>query len=319
MKASTSTPNHHQPNGLTLIELLVVLSILAVLSTVALRSVVGSFEEQSYDANIRQLEEIELAVMGSENYAGFVADIGRLPEAVGSDPLTQLSELWEKPTLLEEYEIRTFPENATGIQIEARLGTGWRGPYLQLGLARDELYDGFSNPFILETAAGNPATNQDEITRVLSLGADNEASGDSYNEDLSVFFDPTIDSFQVDVTVTNNNTSANFDLVLRLYGVDKSNGKLIVIEQQKENIAASSNGGVETITFILDGDGALQNDPRIALGPKIIRSYVIDDIPTEPDTATTIIDPTLRSRSMPKRVNISRLGPTEETLSVIIP
>ena len=61
--------------GLTLVELLVVLSIVAVLSTVALRSVVGTFEQNNYDANISQLEQIELAVLGGDETAGFLGDI----------------------------------------------------------------------------------------------------------------------------------------------------------------------------------------------------------------------------------------------------
>ncbi|MEM7792803.1 MAG: prepilin-type N-terminal cleavage/methylation domain-containing protein, partial [Verrucomicrobiota bacterium] len=50
--------------GLTLVELLVVLTILAVLSTVALRSVAQITEEKRYEANRSQLETVEAAVLG---------------------------------------------------------------------------------------------------------------------------------------------------------------------------------------------------------------------------------------------------------------
>lgn len=189
--------------GLTLVELLVVLSILAVLSTVALRSVVGTFEENNYDANISQMDQIELAILGGDDSAGFVRDIGRLPEAIGDaeyDPdtrtgnlLTQLGELWSQGT---------FPQYAVnqgnGLDSEIRLGTGWRGPYLNLGINRTDLTDGFANPFVYYQADGTLADDTDPIAIIQSFGAN---GGDQFGTtgDIEIFPDVSDSSYDEDV------------------------------------------------------------------------------------------------------------------------
>ncbi|MEM9399243.1 MAG: prepilin-type N-terminal cleavage/methylation domain-containing protein, partial [Verrucomicrobiota bacterium] len=161
IKNTIEQANRPGKRGLTLVELLVVLSVVAVVSTVAMRSLVGQLDQTNYDANLSQLSEIEFAVLGDEETASFVGDIGRLPQVIGTDPETQLAELWQIESL-SAYSINT----PTG-DSEIRLGTGWRGPYLNLGLTRTEITDGFGFDFVLTQTTIDMV---DVITAVESLG-----------------------------------------------------------------------------------------------------------------------------------------------------
>lgn len=288
----------NRDTGLTLVELLVVLSILAVVSTAALRSVVGSFEEQNYDANVSQLEQIELAVLGNDNQAGFLGDIGRLPVAAGDSSTTnfsQLAELWDQGSL-SDYAIQAPAGDA-----EVRLGTGWRGPYLSLGINRDDLSDGFANPFVLYQTDGSISDNGDTIAVVQSFGADGTANGTSYEEDLEVIFqvnagvlpapdDVAANRWTQDLNVTIVSDPAPIEretagtaesVVVRIYGAD-GNGDLVTLEQVEEEIPV---GGTPDISVVMDGDddATVDTGPGLPLGAKVIRAYRVEntDIPAK--------------------------------------
>src|SRR5437868_6644515 len=92
-------------SGFTLVELLVVLAILVALTTVAITSLGGAQDQGRYDATQRTMQAVEDAVIGPANErdsdgsplnTGFVADMGRLPNAcdVGGGTLVP-RELWE--------------------------------------------------------------------------------------------------------------------------------------------------------------------------------------------------------------------------------
>ena len=290
--------------GLTLVELLVVLSIVAVLSTVALRSVVGTFEQNNYDANISQLEQIELAVLGSDEIAGFLGDIGRLPQAIGDADATnfeQLAELWDQSASgLPDYSI-TAPSGDS----EVRLGTGWRGPYLNLGINRDELTDGFANGFVAYQLDGTVANDSDTISIIQSLGASGSAGGSNYEEDFEVVFGAEAAavglglagkigdlSEPLSVTVNSSLGSLPANLVIRVYGADGSGG-LITLEQE---FRSGISGG--SAVFILDGtssnDGT-DDGAGLVHGPKVIRVYETSSAsaPTEDtDLAPAATSPT---------------------------
>ncbi|MEM7600108.1 MAG: prepilin-type N-terminal cleavage/methylation domain-containing protein [Verrucomicrobiota bacterium] len=294
MISSQGLKPHHA--GLTLVELLIVLSILAVLSTVALRSVVGKFEDGNYDANISQLEEIQRAILGEEEAAGFLGDIGRLPVAIGdstSTNLEQLAELWDQNASgLPSYAINT----PTG-DSDVRLGTGWRGPYLNLGINRSELTDGFANPFILYQADGSLADGSDPIAIVQSLGADGGLGGASYNEDFEVVFqadlgavsagfaNATTNGWQTDleVTVVRDSGAIAFadgaHLIVRAYGADGSGGLHTVVE--------------EKFTLTIDVPSQTFTLSSLPQGSKVLRAYQDATDPTTKDTG--IISPERKS------------------------
>jgi len=225
------TPPKKQ-HGLTLIELLVVLSLVAVISTVALRSVVGTLDQNRYDANIRQLEEIEKAVLGVDGRGGFLRDIGRLPVAKGNDPRTQLQELWIQGDL---------PDYTAG-DPNFPFGSGWDGPYLNLGINRRELTDGFGNTFEFFQANGDLVEEEgDTIAIIRSLGADRELGGEGYDEDLTLVFEANADA--VDVGIVDESMEA-----------DRWRRVLTVIDDKKY---AANIQQVEEIEKAVLGDGAM--------------------------------------------------------------
>src|SRR5262249_35303906 len=88
-------------SGMTLVELLVVLLILSILTVVAVQATDTLVDQARYDSTQRTLQSVEEAIVGPRGQrdadgsvlvTGFVADVGRFPLAMGSDPLTQLQE-----------------------------------------------------------------------------------------------------------------------------------------------------------------------------------------------------------------------------------
>jgi len=272
--------NIRDRRALTLVELLVVLSIVAVLSTVALRSVTGVFDEKNYDANVSQLEEINRAILGDRNAAGFLGDIGRLPQAIGNADTTnwgQLAELWDRSVSgLPEFSISSPAGDS-----EVRLGTGWRGPYLNLGINRRDLSDGFANPFLLYQSDGTLSDNGDEIAIIQSLGADGMGGGASYEEDLEVVFeaeagavssglaDAEINHWKSDVNVTVVRDGGpilvggddEFYIVVRAYGADEIGG-IDTVKQDKIRLTAD----LPSHTFTLSD---------LPHGAKVFRAYQV--------------------------------------------
>src|SRR4051794_8927785 len=111
----------NQRHGMTLVELLVVLTILAVLAAVATTATDVFIDQGRYDANARLLTNIQEAVLGPDNarqpdgtllVSGFLADVGRLPQAVTADPSTGLAELWSNPAALAPFAVRPAPDDA---------------------------------------------------------------------------------------------------------------------------------------------------------------------------------------------------------------
>lgn len=299
MLVSSRKTNRTHISGLTLVELLVVLSILAVLSTVALRSVVGNFEQTNYDANVSQLEQIELAILGGDDFSGFVGDIGRLPIARGSDATTQLAELWDQ-NVATAAGISRFAVNSAPGDNEVRLGTGWRGPYLNLGLNRDDLTDSFANAFLLYESDGSQVANTETVSIIQSFGANGttqtapDDSETSYEEDFEVIFeadavlaniaDVAQNHWQSDLTVSviadpapieRENSGIAESVVVRIYGADAS-GDLVTLEQVEISIPST---GTPNVTVVLDGDddAAVDTGAGLPLGQKVIRAYRVED------------------------------------------
>lgn len=323
----------HRPiipsSGLTLLELLVVLSILAVLSTVALTSSSGIADQARYEATQRTLENIREAVLGPANlrdtdgtllYTGFVADTGRLPQAVaeivdGGTVLT-LAELVEQPAGMAAYNVLpAITSNCTpSTEADAddpvppdevsadtvRLGVGWRGPYLRLTpgnlLPRDGwgadlvtpvgVVPGFPNNCllngILPVAAGDP------IGQIISYGRDGALGGaDAYDAD-------------VDVVLQNQNTST---LVVQVE-IRKPDGTFVdhttssiqrVFVRLFEPHSTTGTISVQPARAPLGGPDpydtyhshsapTLTFDPiTTSPGPRVLRAYALEDAdPTRP-------------------------------------
>lgn len=211
-------PGRVKRGAFTLIELLVVLAILAALTAVALRSVDGLVDERRWEAARTGLENVEDAVLGSEDAdgaSGFVADMGRLPRttatAGGAGPL-ELGELWQDPGAAFRFDIRPAIQ-AHGVPAalednQVLVAGGWRGPYLRLRGGATTLLDGWGNPVTspanasppeplttgyarLRTAADAPITTAGEEVRIIRIPGANgraDAADTGYDRDLSLTF-----------------------------------------------------------------------------------------------------------------------------------
>ncbi len=292
--------------GLTLLELVVVLGILALLAGLALRTSSGLFDQSRYDSNMKQLAAISDAVIGD---AGFVSDIGRLPQAQGTAPAGQLAEMWRQGTLTA-FSIQTPPGDP-----EARLGAGWRGPYLALGAGQRDLRDAYGNPFDLLQADATPAGDGDPVALVRSLGADGppaDAGGagpTGYDADETVVFhagpeavaaglaEQSANHWQAPVAVTIHREKTGEPpaiaegnrVLVRVYGPD-GNGQLRTIASATLPVT----GGILTHTF-----------PSLPYGPKIVRAYQADtsSLPSGDDAPFTVPPPW---RSSPASIAVNR-------------
>jgi len=309
-------------SAFTLVELLVVIVILVALTTVALHSVDGLQEQGRHDATRRQLEEIETAVLGPANRtaddgtpesSGFVADLGRLPRTVGTDPLLMLAELWLRPSGVAVFGLKATTDS--DIRVEA----GWRGPYLRLGVTETELHDGWggNHPFqLLDAADAAIAADGVAVRQVESLGADGTVGGANFNIDLRVSFVRTATSVdRVSSRVTGNIleyvTSTGLTrspvlasgetLEVRYFGPDSATGGV-----QEANQTISSAAGPFTFDTndmtVVGGSGA----PAVTIGPRYLRAY-------KRDSGNALI-----GRSIPVRL-VLRAGGRTRDLMIILP
>ncbi len=157
--------------GFTLLELAIVLGLIAILTHLAVRETSQWRRGQLSQRANRQLDELRVAIMGDNferNFegvrirSGFVADMGRLPQAtnqVAGGPLS-LAELWLPPAVAERYDVRpaiasnlvdSLSSDADG---EVFVAGGWRGPYVRLPAGAHELRDAWGNPFTVPDEAG---------------------------------------------------------------------------------------------------------------------------------------------------------------------
>lgn len=153
-------------NGFTLLELVVVLAILAVVTTLALRSLDHVQDQKRNEANRQGLEELRDAILGSPDdrapdgsrtISGFVADMGRLPQAVEHDGNLTLAALWVNPgtpfDVRPAIEDNGVPEGFEDPQV--LVSGGWRGPYLHLPIGASEWLDGWGNPMFTRLSPGS--------------------------------------------------------------------------------------------------------------------------------------------------------------------
>ena len=167
--------------GFTLLELAIVLAILGVITMLATREIGNVQDQQRFEASQRGLETIREAIWGASDdrapdgsglCAGFVADVGRLPDFANHG----LDELWTNLTG-SAFSVTTPTEDS-----EIRVPGGWRGPYVRLPLGTSALRDGWGNAYtsVYDSGVG--------VWRVGHLGADGQGGGTNYAQDTFVEF-----------------------------------------------------------------------------------------------------------------------------------
>ncbi len=120
-------------NGFTLIEVIVVIAIMAILAGALAPIAIRSLDSSRIDLTQKRLKAAYEAIMGADGQSGsgFLADIGRLPNAT----LTEL---------LAQSGLPLYTTAHTG-----NVGMGWRGPYLLDGILAGRPVDGWGTPLTL--------------------------------------------------------------------------------------------------------------------------------------------------------------------------
>lgn len=242
----------------TLVEMLVVMIVMVALATVAVQTSSRFVDQSRYEGTERALDVIEEAILGVSGFSagyesvpirGFVADMGRLPEAVDVDGDLTLQELWENTTGMPAFSVKQAASDSAVV-----LAWGWRGPYVNLPLGDEALKDKWGDLFELRDAAGVSVAAGDEVALIQSTGAAEEV----YQEGLAVLISDTSDSLhrhqsQVTVTVSAGSTGALGSAQVILYYPG---------DTQPQELTASASYGVPT--------GFTNRVPR---GRRVIRAY----------------------------------------------
>lgn len=211
-------------SGFTLLEMVLVLFLVGLMASATLMLTEGVEDQAKYDDTKRRMDMMRKAIVGDPTrtvnggpeISGFVADMGRLPGCVKE--------------LLKAEDCGTTALTSWSIDVSTGVGSGWRGPYIQVLPERTGLLafrDGYGNRFDASTAdSQNFGWDYDVSTAIGQLSLFSEAFdiADS-NDDIEA--DPLIitDDWQinsVNVAFINRNTSnalpaSNIDLNLRVY------------------------------------------------------------------------------------------------------
>ncbi len=125
-------------SGFTLLEMVLVLFLIGLMASATLMLTENVEDQAKYDETKRRMEMMRKAIVGAPTrtinggpeISGFVADMGRLPNCVRE--LIEQKNCADPATILSAWNINP----ATGI------GSGWRGPYIQVIPERDKDSDG---------------------------------------------------------------------------------------------------------------------------------------------------------------------------------
>jgi len=289
--------------GLTLMELVVVLAILAAVTTAAAVATERVLLRKRGEITANTLGVFRRSLLGqygqvgtittvssaanSPSIDGFIADLGRLPAAVGNDPSTQLAELWSNPAGISRYGIKTAASDA-----EVTLSCGWRGPYIDLPIGGNRLVDGFGRDMVVLAAdgSGDPiaAIAGDTILGLTSLGSDGQIGVTDAELPLAE-----------DATIWLGESQSMFasDLNVRVFESDGSGGRIAPTQPGTLLVrlyvpdAATGDVGFQQSPMITTPASASLSFPAVLIGKKVLRAYwVSDDASTSVNTPVTPIE-----------------------------
>ncbi len=165
--------------GLSLLELVIVLGLLAVLAATAIRSLQPVADQGRYESTRKLIEDCRVAIAGDADLRdaggsllihGVIADCGYLPS--DAEALANAA----PPGVIQPFASYSFDSDNDGIN-DVTLNGGWNGPYLNLGVGRSAVTDGWGRPLDFQNISG-------AIT-ILSLGSDGVSGGtNGYEQDL---------------------------------------------------------------------------------------------------------------------------------------
>ncbi|MDP3331261.1 MAG: prepilin-type N-terminal cleavage/methylation domain-containing protein, partial [Methylococcaceae bacterium] len=188
IQTNNSKHQHKRQQGFTLLELLVVIGLLGLVAMSISSLMVEDQGIKRQEVTEKRWDEIRKAIIGDTSrtlngepmLSGYVADMGRLPAN-----LNELLELGDQPVWIS-VPLGSVTTNTTG-----ELSGGWRGPYLYTG-GSQFFRDGWGNVdpdntednknFGWVVGLSGTVPNITDIA-VQSLGFNNAAGGDGYDED----------------------------------------------------------------------------------------------------------------------------------------
>ena len=271
--------------GFTLLELAVVLGIIVILTHLAVREAGKWRTSQLRTVSDRGLTEIKEAILGTDFERdaegarvriGFLADMGRLPQAMTNvhGRLT-LSELWSCPSPADSYDVRAAnasnlvaTADADDADGEVMVPCGWHGPYIRIPFGEARLLDGWGNAYEVPDdanftarlrAAGNaPITSfGTPVAIIRNLGADGapddlQTPANHDAQDAEIVLDAgTTASLTVTVNACNsdgNAASGTYACTVRVYG--PQGGRIAVC---KETVTLTAGTAHATVTGLTPG------------------------------------------------------------------
>jgi len=197
-KAGSRKP---KAGGFTLIEVMVVVTIMAVMAGVLLPLMVGPSIASRRSETGRKMAAIEEAILGRPELGdpGFLATMGRLPDNLGVDGMTDLV---VKCTGCDGNRFEQVNGHLTAVV------HGWNGPYLRLG-SRNPLQDVWGSPLVVD----KDVLDGQQVWRLHSYGPDRNRFVGSYGQDDDDIVFPSSTTWwnwagQIAVAVLNSTDSA---------------------------------------------------------------------------------------------------------------
>ncbi|MDP1523560.1 MAG: prepilin-type N-terminal cleavage/methylation domain-containing protein [Methylotenera sp.] len=268
IQTNNSKHQHKRQQGFTLLELLVVIGLLGLVAMSISSLMVEDQGIKRQEVTEKRWDEIRKAIIGDTSrtlngepmLSGYVADMGRLPAN-----LNELLELGDQPVWIS-VPLGSVTTNTTG-----ELSGGWRGPYLYTG-GSQFFRDGWGNVdpdntednknFGWVVGLSGTVPNITDIA-VQSLGFNNAAGGDGYDEDSpSVATIANANGWQL------NSSSVTFNVVFN-----------------KPPTADQNN--LELRVYFFEDD-AVENLPKdsIQLEPSLAFSHVVASASPHTESAT---------------------------------
>lgn len=260
--------------GLSLIELVVALAIIGSVAAMAVRSMNGLQQQTKYNSGTKLLTDIQAAVLGQSGSppSGFVADVGRLPKSVAGG-LTVFGQTDWAGELTAQNGIGAYSLVAAPLDPTVKIGTGWQGPYLQLGIGKTAVLDGWGTPLQVRDSGGAViAAAGTPIYEYRSLGNDRLAdppvgtgATNAYNKDTALTIPSAVTAAGWQATITGS--VLVYDLSIP--GLVSPAGTVTVYY-----FGPDGNGGVAQLTDKAHaGNGWTYTFTGVPIGPRVLKAY----------------------------------------------
>lgn len=243
-------------SGFTLIEILMSIMLMGILTAVSISAIESFADDAAFEKTYKRMLDIRTALIGDldtnkqglREYYGYLGDIGELPDA-----LQGLNALLDRPGNVSSWAF----DNT------ARIGSGWRGPYLKGTTGVNWLKDAWGRDFEYSATTSPPF--------IRSLGADNATGGTGSDADIQINFPTSITTATVHGVINRNSVVSDESATVVLHYPDGSGD----MTTATTTVAADTNGEF-TFSNIPFGLRALMvyvpdsSSPMYIIGPVLL-------------------------------------------------